>query len=352
MSSQDPDPLPPLPPRDPRGHKGTFGTVVIVGGCAFHPSESDPAPPQMLGGPALAALAALRSGAGLARLALPEPILPAALAIAPSATGAPLSVDHQGAIVPHLAAAALDKLLTFAHSLALGPGLSTGPGPRALVLRAIAQDHIPIVLDADALNCLAEMPEVHRDFRAPAVLTPHLGEFRRLAPSLGLSADPAADPLEAAAALARRLGCVVVLKSAVTIVSDGYRHWTHDHPNSALATAGSGDILAGLTAGLIAQHFRPASPLSPEAQGLLPGISAPGSRTTPTTHAPSVALSLYDCARLAVRAHAIAARQWTRDAHAPAGLLATDLLSLLPAALDSLRAPPSPAPPTPTRPGR
>ena len=252
------EPLPPLPARDPRGHKGTFGAVAVVGGCALRPTDDEPAASQMVGGPAFAALAALRSGAGLARLVVPEPLMAAGLAIAPSATGVALGVDQRGAVVAHLAAAALDEVLLDAQCVAIGPGLGHGEGPRAIAMRAIAQIEAPIVLDADALNALVEIPEFHRDFRAAAVLTPHVGEFRRLAGALGATIDPVAKPQAAAEDLARRLGAVVVLKSAATIVTDGHRTWTHDSPNSALATAGSGDVLAGLIAGLIAQlHRRP-----------------------------------------------------------------------------------------------
>lgn len=298
-----------------------FGTVAVVGGCALRPTEERPAPTQMVGGPALTAMAALRAGAGLARLALPEPLLAAGLAIASSATGVALAVDHDGALVPHLAAEALDELLAQSQCVAVGPGLGRGDGPRALALRAIAQEEAPIVLDADGLNALSEMPEFHRDFRAAGVLTPHVGEFRRLAGTLGVAIDATEQPQDAAEDLARRLGCVVVLKSAATVVSDGYRTWTHDQPNSALSTGGSGDVLTGVIAGLIAQHHR----------------RALGAGSVVITSERQGGLSLYDCARLGVRGHAIAAERWVAKAAAPAGLLAADLLVEIPAALDSLR---------------
>jgi NAD(P)H-hydrate epimerase len=315
------DPLPKLPVRDPRGHKGTFGSVAVVGGCAQRPSDDDPGATQMVGGPCFAALAALRSGAGLARLVVPAPLMSAGLSIAPSATGVALSVDERGAVVPHLGARALDEVLLDAQCVAIGPGLGAGDGPRALALRAVAQTEAPIVLDADALNALAETPEFHRDFRAPAVLTPHVGEFRRLAATLGATIDPLSQPQAAAEDLARRIGAVIVLKSAATVVTDGHRTWTHDNPNSALATAGSGDVLTGVIAGLVAQHHRRplgagSAMISSERQG---------------------GLSLYDCARLGVRAHALAADAWVKRSHATGGLLAGDLLEELPGALESLR---------------
>jgi NAD(P)H-hydrate epimerase len=268
----------------------------------------------MLGGPAFSAIAALRSGCGLVRLALPEPLLEAGLTLAPSATGVPLPVDARGDIVPHLAAEALDRLLAECSCIAIGPGLGGGEGPRAMTLRVAAQREVPVVLDADALNNLAEIPDAHRDFHAPAVLTPHPGEYARLARALGVEGDAVdrATRPDAAERLAQRLGCVVVLKGAHTVVSDGMRTWLSPHANPALATAGTGDVLTGVVAGLVAQLFRP-----PPAR--------PGGA------------SLYDCARLAVLAHALAAERWARRAGATAGLLATDLLDELPAAAQSLR---------------
>jgi len=316
--------LPRLPARDPAGHKGTFGTVAVIGGCAERPTDESGGV-HMVGGPALAALGALRAGAGLVRLVMPEPVLDAGLGIAPSATGIALPVDHQGLIVAHKAAFVIDGLLGEADCLVIGPGMGVGDGARAATLRAVAQDSTPVVVDADAINNLSTVAELVRDFRAPAVLTPHVGEFRRLAAGIGMNIGGDAPPqaLEAEM-LAQRLGCVVVLKSARTIVSDGHRTWENpesESRNSALATAGTGDVLAGLIGGLIAQfHRRP--------------IVA-GERTITSERLGG--LSLFDCARLGVAAHARAARQWTQRAGADAGMLAAELADGLPAALQTLR---------------
>lgn len=316
---------PALPTRDPRGHKGTFGTVAVLGGCCVHGDEESQGL-TMLGGPALAALGALRAGCGLARLVMPEPILAAGLTIAPSATGVPLPVDHDGAISPHKAAFVIDAVLESASCLAIGPGLGVGDGPRAAALRAVVQDEVPVVVDADAINNLADIPELHRDFHALAVLTPHPGEYKRLASALNLRADPvdaASRPL-AAEQLAQLLGCVVVLKGAETVVSDGQRTWVHTGPlasNPALGTAGTGDVLSGVIASLIAQHHR--KPI------------LAGERTVTSERLGG--LALYDCARLAVIAHADAARRWVLESGASAGLLAADLTQHLPAALEALR---------------
>jgi len=309
--------LPQLPARDPKGHKGTFGTVAIVGGCACTDAR-------MIGGPALAARAACRAGAGLVRLVCPEPVLNAAITIAPSATGVSLPVDRDEEIVGHESAVILDRVLSAVDCLAIGPGFGVADGPRAASLRAALQESVPVVIDADALNNLAHVPDLQRDFHAHAVLTPHPGEYRRLAETLGLNTDPT-DPerrVAAAERLAQVLGVVVVLKGARTVVSDGHRSWTCAEENAALATAGTGDVLTGLLAALIAQHHR------------RPMLA--GERTI--TSEQRGGLGLYDCARLAVEAHARAARAWTKAFGATGGLLAEELADGLPAALETLRA--------------
>src|SRR5262245_59622409 len=108
--------LPPLPRRDPRGHKGTFGTVVVVGGCASKGRRMSGAPP-------LAAPAALRAGCGLAKLAVPSPIVNSALVICPSATGISIPVDGRGEMIGSDAAEVLDEQFGSAQAVVVGPGL-------------------------------------------------------------------------------------------------------------------------------------------------------------------------------------------------------------------------------------
>jgi hydroxyethylthiazole kinase-like uncharacterized protein yjeF len=295
---------PTLPQRPAAGHKGTFGTVSVVGG-----SCADGA--RMIGAPALAGLGALRAGAGLVRLVMPNPILNAGIAMCPSATGIGLPVDGRGEVVAHEAAEVIDGVLMQSTCMAIGPGLGANAGAAAISLRAVQQQDIPVVIDADAINNLAAVPELHRDFNAAAVLTPHPGEFRRLAQALRMThdpVDPASRPL-AAEALAQRLGCVAVLKGAGTVVSDGIQTWVCDRGHPCLGTAGTGDVLAGLIAGLIAQHG-----------------------TGPK------AMPLFDLARAAVYAHAAAGERWAQSREASAGLLAQELADELPAVLESLRA--------------
>jgi NAD(P)H-hydrate epimerase len=305
--------LPALPARDARGHKGTFGTVAVVGGCCAGATR-------MIGAPALSARAALRSGAGLVKVLAPGPVINEVIAMTPSATGIALATDARGRIVASDGVAALDGLIDGCGAVAVGPGLGRAPesgdGPAALALRAVQQETTPVVIDADGIVALAGIAELHRDFRAPAVLTPHPGEFRTIAGALRITADPT-DPTQrqaAAEALAQRVGCVVVLKGAGTVVSDGQRTWVCGRGHACLATAGTGDVLTGLIAGLAAQFVR-VSPL-------------------PRTGGP---IDLFDAARIGVEAHAIAGERWAASHQAAAGLVATELADLLPAVLEEMR---------------
>lgn len=299
-----------LPPRDPRGHKGTFGTVTVLGGCVV--------PTFMPGGPCLSAVAALRSGAGLAKLCLPEPLIGAALAIAPSATGIPLACAPTGELLASESARAVHAMVRAGDvskdAVVVGPGLGTGEGAQAAVYELACCDRLACVFDADALNCLSAMPDALEAMRgsrgeAGRVLTPHVGEFRRLAVALDLEQSGDSPGAEAAAAAAQMLRGVVVLKSARTIVTDGGRVFERRGETPALATAGSGDVLAGLMGGLLAQH------------GLGPGA----------------ALDAFEIACLAVVVHAEAARAWSRDAQASGGMLAMELADRLPAAIERHR---------------
>lgn len=307
--------LPQLPPRPADGHKGTFGTVCVLGGQAA-------APRVMIGGPAFAALGALRAGCGLAVLAVPRPVMAASLILAPSATGLALPVDRHKRLKPSEVAELLDQHINSFRCLAIGPGLGADEPQQQIVMRLISQDETPLVIDADALNALAASRDFHRDLRAPAVLTPHPGEFERLAHTLGIEGDPV-DPAKrevAAQQLAQRLGSVVVLKGQRTVISDGINTAVNETGNVVLATAGTGDVLTGVIAGFIAQHYKPSL----------------GAGSRQITASQQGGLGLFECARLAVHIHGLAADQW-RDRRGDAGMTASDLLDEIPAALASVR---------------
>lgn len=248
-------------------------------------------------------------------MVVPAPIANAVLTICPSATGIPIAVDGAGEMIGSEAAAVMDEQFDQAQAVVVGPGLGSGQSVRAISLRCVQQEDFPIVVDADAINSLAEIPELWRDFKAAAVLTPHPGEYRRLADALKIDADPvdAGSREEAAAALARRLGCIVVLKGAGTVVSDGQRTWVNTSGGPMLATAGTGDVLSGIIAGLAAQF-----------------VSLGASRS------PTRPLDLFDATRIAVRAHGLAGEMWAKEAGAGAGLLAMELAELLPGVLSAM----------------
>jgi ADP-dependent NAD(P)H-hydrate dehydratase len=300
--------LPRVPPRDPNGHKGTFGTVAVIGG-----SDGSGGGRTMLGAPALAATAALRAGAGLATIAAPSPLLAEILGLCPAATGFGLPTAADGTLDASGAAAQIDRALERASSVVLGPGFGEGLARQQIVVRLANRESPPTVIDADALNALSALHDFARDLRVPAVLTPHPGEFARMAAALdlGLPSDAATDDarrVDAAATLARRLGAIVVLKGRGTVVSDGLRAWRCGRGNAALAIGGSGDVLSGVIGGLLAQFA-----------------------TAPHR------IPLFDCACLGVEVHARAADRWA-SVHATAGMLPTDLCALIPDALAELRA--------------
>lgn len=291
---------PKLPARDPAGHKGTFGTVAVVGGSCAGAAL-------MAGAPTLAARAALRAGCGLCKLVVPAPIAVACVQMAPSCTALTIPVEADGVISPGEASRAARRALDESDVVVVGPGMGLGLGPGSLLGVLIAQAETPLVIDADALTALAKRSDLTSAFVARAVLTPHPGEFARLAATLGIKPSPT-DPAQrpaAAAELARMLDAVVVLKGAGTIVSDGVVTWQNTTGSHALATAGTGDVLAGLVGGLIAQ-----------------------------THGRA---SLFDLACIAVAAHGAAADAWTASGPRQAGLLAEDLVDLLPAAIERYR---------------
>jgi len=297
---------PALPPREPRGHKGTFGSVLVVGGCAH-------APRRMLGGAMLAARGALRAGAGRAIVAVPEPLAADALAILPEATVVALPVGSAGELVASAAAEAIDAALAEATVVVVGPALGRSVAAGQVVMRLLAMDGPPVVVDADAIRLFASHVDAARDLRGTVVFTPHPGEASALAEALALDLDcvERATRPAAAIALAQRLGAVVALKGAGTVTSDGLRTWRCDRGNAALATGGSGDVLSGVVAAMLAQF---------------------GARSVGSDAMPPAAL-----AALAVEIHARAGDLW-RDAHGDAGALAHEIADLAPDAMRAMRA--------------
>src|SRR3954447_571563 len=232
--------IPALPPRPADSHKGLYGTVLVIAGGRG-----------MAGAAALVGASALRSGAGLVRVASPAEVQPTVATFEPSYMTYPLENDEDGRIKLKPARKAIARLLEQADVLAIGPGLGQSGDIRDLVHWVVEEVKVPTVLDADALNALAGQTQVLADLRRPVVITPHPGEFARLT---GRSVAEIQDDREShAIALAQPDHLIVVLKGANTIVTDGARVFVNSTGNPGMAKGGSGDILTGVIAALIAQ---------------------------------------------------------------------------------------------------
>ena len=224
--------LRPLAARPAEGHKGTFGRVLVVGGSAT-----------MIGAPAFCGLAAYHAGAGYVQLATPRETLLHTLALCPQAIGLALPDDefHQ----------AIEK----ADAVAIGPGLGQLDHAKTLVDRVLRNGK-PAVLDADALNLIAAGGTWPTGVTARCVLTPHPGEMKRLGPLFGKSEQSTTDErdrVDTATRAASAFGQVIVLKGHHTVVADGRRIYVNRTGSTALAKAGSGDILSGILAAMAAQ---------------------------------------------------------------------------------------------------
>jgi hydroxyethylthiazole kinase-like uncharacterized protein yjeF len=228
-----------LPARPRDAHKGTFGKVLIVSGSIRY-----------TGAPVLAAEAAYRSGAGLVTLATPQSIHAIMASKINEATFLPLP-DQDGALQAAAFDQVRDAIMSYTTTL-IGPGLTTHARPFIEQLLAQGAGQCALVLDADALNILAQIDQWWTRVPSPAILTPHPGEMARLT-QLSMK-EIEADRERVAIEYAGRWRHVVVLKGAFTAIAapDG-RSIVLPFANPALATAGSGDVLAGTIVALRAQ---------------------------------------------------------------------------------------------------
>jgi len=236
-------------PRLATANKGNFGHVLVVGGTLGTAGGK-------AGAPAMAALAALRAGAGLVTAAVPAPALAVVSAIAPELMTWPLAATAAGSIAAEgLAPDFLSALLAGKTVLAVGPGLGQSPETVKFVTGLLSAAKIPSVIDADALNILAAKPVLLAKLAKSRalVLTPHPGEMARLA-AISI-AEVQANRLAVARSFAQRLGVTLVLKGARTLIAhpDG-RVAVNTTGNPGMAKGGSGDVLTGLIAGMLAQY--------------------------------------------------------------------------------------------------
>jgi len=227
----------------------------------------------MTGAIGLAGMSALRGGAGLVQLAVASPCLDVVASFEPSYMTAPLPADDDGRIAEQ-ARDVLEELAAKATAVGCGPGLGRSPGLARLVGWLYEHLPLPAVFDADALNALAEQPEVLERHAAPRILTPHPGEFQRLTggekPLLRQQSELAATELAA------RCQIVVVLKGHRTFVTDGRQLEHNETGNPGMATGGTGDVLTGLITALICQKLSPfdAARLGAHLHGLAGDLAA------------------------------------------------------------------------------
>ena len=234
--------IPRLPSRPADTHKGDCGKVLIIGGSRG-----------MVGAPGLAANAALRCGAGLVRIAIPEGIQLAVAQLARCATTIPLPEGTDGQLGRY-AARGVTQELDNNDCVALGCGMDQSVHLQELVKSVLKECTKPLVIDADGLNNLAAVGLNTVELNANTVLTPHPGEMTRLWASALPDETPPADRSQQAQRLARQCGAVVVLKGADTVVTDGRRTYVNETGNPGMATGGSGDVLTGCIAALLGMH--------------------------------------------------------------------------------------------------
>jgi len=235
--------LRPLSRRPRDTHKGTYGHLLLVVGS-----------PGKTGAAAMASEAALRMGVGLATLACPASLNPIMEVKLTEAMTEPVPED-EGTFSPR-SLPRLMGLLEGKDALALGPGVGTREGTKEVVLELLRAAAVPVVVDADGINCLVGSLDVLKERRAPLVLTPHPGEMARL---LGVTPrEVQGDRIGVARRFAEGYGCVLVLKGARTVIASP-EGLTFINPtgNPGMASGGTGDVLTGMIGALLAQGMEP-----------------------------------------------------------------------------------------------
>ena len=229
-----------LPRREKRSHKYSYGRALIIAGSAG-----------FSGAPVLAANACERSGAGLTQLLVPGSIYSIAASRCDGAVVTPLPASPDGAFSAEAAGLVL-PLLKRADACVVGPGLGLGEGAAEMVASVLRNAECPLVLDADALTVCGRQPELLASCRAPLILTPHEGEFRRLGGDL--SGGRLAGALAFSATYPE---AILVLKGHGTLVCRDSEVSVNPTGNPAMAKGGSGDVLCGILCALLAQGFDP-----------------------------------------------------------------------------------------------
>lgn len=285
-------PLPKLPPREAESHKGTYGRVLVIGGSRG-----------MAGAPSLAGMAALRSGAGLVTLAVPRSIQQTVASFEPSC----MTIGLGDATAEGLSTSCKAELLAAAQKMsavAIGPGLGSDSSTVQLVCELYQQLAVPMIVDADALNALAKMPERLKYPGGVRILTPHVGEFCRLTDQA--CGETTSARAEQATLLSQRDlsgRTIVVLKGHQTIIANSEQYAINATGNPGMATGGTGDCLTGIITALVAQG-----------------------------------LSSWDAARLGTHIHGLSG-DLAAAALGQVSLIASDLIGFLPSAFQRILKP-------------
>lgn len=227
-----------LPDRDPQAHKGDFGKVLLLCGSKGY-----------TGAAALSAMGALRSGAGLVYLGVPESIY----AIEAFKLTEPIvfSLPDKNGMFSTNASAEILNCLNGKDAVLIGPGLGQSEGTRSAVKIVLENFNGPVVLDADGINVIKAHKDIVRGRTSPTILTPHEGEFSRIYGKLPI------DRIASAVALALDLGVIVLLKGHQTVITDGHTCFVNQTGNPGMAVGGSGDVLAGIIVSLLGQGLPP-----------------------------------------------------------------------------------------------
>lgn len=227
-----------LPKRDPCGHKGDFGKLLLLcGSLGF------------TGAAWFAAMGALRMGAGLVYLGVPECIYEIEAVKLNEPVVFPLP-DRGGKLSEEAIPEILERLSNM-DAVLIGPGLGQSKETFQVLKTVLEQAACPVVVDADGINLLARHMDILRGRVSPTILTPHDGEFARLFGPVGTNRE------ESARAAAQRSGATLLLKGHRTCITDGQSLYRNLTGNAGMAVGGSGDVLAGLLAGLLGQGMAP-----------------------------------------------------------------------------------------------
>lgn len=227
-----------LPDRKADSHKGNYGKILLLCGSVG-----------FTGAAALAAMGALRSGAGLVYLGVPESIYAIEAVKLTEAIVFPL--PEEDGKLSSKAIPTVRKYLQTVDAVLIGCGLGISTGTMAVLDAVLQEFKGPVVVDADGISMLATCPELVKERQSPTVLTPHEGEFRRL--------DIAVEEerLTGAMIAAKELGCIILRKGHETVITDGKDYYINPTGNPGMAVGGSGDVLAGILVSLLGQGIAP-----------------------------------------------------------------------------------------------